>query len=86
MVIHAVAQKWKISNTLYVVVALTRENTQIICNLSKRDKTLNLTQRLTIELLNEYRNWLKKMGYASVDHFSGCNNDVSNFFFMVTNN
>ena len=41
-------------------VALTRENTQIICNLSKRDKTLNLTQRLTIELLNEYRNWLKK--------------------------
>ena len=41
-------------------VALKRENTQIICNLSKRDKTLNLTQRLTIELLNEYRNWLKK--------------------------
>ena len=41
-------------------VALKRENTQIICNLSKRDKTLNLTQRLTIELLNEYRNWPKK--------------------------
>lgn len=27
MVIHAVAKKWKISNTLYVVVALKRENT-----------------------------------------------------------
>ncbi len=24
---HAVAKKWKISNTLYVVVALKRENT-----------------------------------------------------------
>ena len=27
MVNHAVAKKWKISNTLYVVVALKRENT-----------------------------------------------------------
>jgi hypothetical protein len=27
MVIHAVAKKWKISNTLYVVVTLKRENT-----------------------------------------------------------
>ena len=29
MVIHAVAKKWKISNILYVVVVLKRENTYL---------------------------------------------------------
>ena len=55
---HAVIENFGVSVRLYAIY-------------QKGTKRLNLTQRLTIELLNEYRNWLEKNGTCKCRQFFG---------------